>query len=27
MQGFQSLLKPEQIWQIHAFTSAYDRLP
>jgi mono/diheme cytochrome c family protein len=27
MPGFQDLLKPEQIWQIHAFTNAYDRLP
>jgi mono/diheme cytochrome c family protein len=27
MPAFQGLLKPEQIWQIHAFTSAYDRLP
>jgi mono/diheme cytochrome c family protein len=27
MPAFQGLLTPEQIWQIHAFTSAYDRLP
>jgi mono/diheme cytochrome c family protein len=27
MPSFQNLLKPEEIWQIHAFTSAYDRLP
>jgi mono/diheme cytochrome c family protein len=27
MPGFQGLLKPEQIWQIHAFTNAFDRLP
>jgi hypothetical protein len=27
MPAFQGLLKPEQIWQIHAFTSAHDRLP
>jgi hypothetical protein len=27
MPAFQSLLTAEQIRQIHAFTSAYDRLP
>jgi mono/diheme cytochrome c family protein len=27
MPAFKELLKPEQIWQIHAFTSAHDRLP
>jgi mono/diheme cytochrome c family protein len=27
MPAFRELLKPEQIRQIHAFTSAYDRLP
>jgi mono/diheme cytochrome c family protein len=27
MPAFGGLLKPEQIWQIHAFTNAYDRLP
>ena len=27
MPAFRGLLSPEQIWQIHAFTSAYDRLP
>ena len=27
MPAFSSLLTPEQIWQIHAFTSAHDRLP
>jgi mono/diheme cytochrome c family protein len=27
MPSFENLLKPEQIWQIHAFTSAYGRLP
>ena len=27
MPGFRSVLTKEQIWQIHAFTSAHDRLP
>jgi mono/diheme cytochrome c family protein len=27
MPAFHGLLTPEQIWQIHAFTSAHDRLP
>jgi mono/diheme cytochrome c family protein len=27
MPAFGGLLKPEQIWQIHAFTSAHDRMP
>jgi mono/diheme cytochrome c family protein len=27
MPAFENLLKPEQIWQVHAFTRAYDRLP
>jgi mono/diheme cytochrome c family protein len=27
MPAFQNLLTPEQIWQIQAFTAAYDRLP
>ena len=27
MPSFHSLLTPEQIWHIHAFTSAHDRLP
>lgn len=27
MPPFQSMLKPEEIWQIQAFTAAHDRLP
>jgi mono/diheme cytochrome c family protein len=27
MPAFENLLKPEQIWQVHAFTRAFDRLP
>jgi mono/diheme cytochrome c family protein len=27
MPAFRGLLTPEQIWQIHAFTSSHDRLP
>jgi mono/diheme cytochrome c family protein len=27
MPAFGTLLTPEEIWQIHAFTSAHDRLP
>ena len=27
MPAFRGLLAPEQIWQIHAFTSSHDRLP
>jgi mono/diheme cytochrome c family protein len=27
MPAFGELLKGEEIWRIHAFTRAYDRLP